>query len=153
MVCLSKGLCAPVGSVLCGDKAFIDKARRNRKMMGGGMRQAGLLAACGIIALNKMVDRLRDDHANAKYMAERLSKMKGVHVLTNNVDVNLVFFRIDRPKWFIAQLPSKMLDNGIKMRGEEFGLLRFITNNDVSRADVERVCDVFEKLMKESETL
>lgn len=153
MVCLSKGLCAPVGSVLCGDKAFIDKARRNRKMMGGGMRQAGLLAACGIIALNKMVDRLRDDHANAKYMAERLSKMKGVHVMKNNVDVNLVFFKIDRPKWFIASLPSKMLDYGIKMAGEEFGLLRFITNNDVSRTDVERVCDVFEKLMKESEIL
>lgn len=148
MVCLSKGLCAPVGSVLCGSKEFIEKARRNRKLLGGGMRQAGLLAACGIIALNKMVDRLKDDHDNAAYMAQRLNKMKGVKVLMNNVDVNMVFFKLDKPKEFIAALPGKMLDHGIKMAGEEGGLLRFITNNDVSRADVERVCDVFEKLLK-----
>lgn len=153
MVCLSKGLCAPVGSVLCGSADFIEKARRNRKMMGGGMAQAGMLARCGIIALEKMVDRLADDHANAKYMAQRLSKMKGVRVMKDNVDINLVFFKVDRPKSFIASLPSRMLDYGVKMAGEEFGLLRFITNNDVSRADVERVCDIFEKLMKESEDL
>ncbi len=151
MVCLSKGLCAPVGSVLCGSKEFIEKARRNRKILGGGMRQAGLVAACGIIALDKMVDRLKDDHDNAKYMANRLNKMKGVKVLMDNVDVNLVFFRLDRPKEFIHALPGRMLEHGIKMAGEEFGMLRFITNNDVSRPDVERVCDVFEKILKESE--
>jgi len=149
MVCLSKGLCAPVGSVLCGSKEFIEKARRNRQLLGGGMRQAGFVAACGIIALEKMVDRLRDDHANAKYMAERLNKMKGVRVLMDNVDVNMVFFKLDKPKEFIYALPGKMLDHGIKMAGEEGGLLRFITNNDVSRSDVERVCDVFEKILKE----
>ena len=151
MVCLSKGLCAPVGSVLCGSKEFIEKARRNRQLMGGGMRQAGFVAACGIIALEKMVDRLRDDHANAKYMAQRLNKMKGVSVLMDNVDVNMVFFKLNKPKEFIYSLPGKMLDYGIKMAGEEGGLLRFITNNDVSRADVVRVCDVFEKILLEDE--
>ncbi len=151
MVCLSKGLCAPVGSVLCGSKEFIDKARRNRKLMGGGMRQAGFVAACGIIALEKMVDRLKDDHDNAKYMAQRLNKMKGVKVLMNNVDVNMVFFKLDKPKEFIYALPGKMLEHGIKMAGEEGGLLRFITNNDVSRADIERVCYVFEKVLREDE--
>ena len=94
MVCLSKGLCAPVGSVLCGSKEFIEKARRNRQLLGGGMRQAGFVAACGIIALEKMVDRLRDDHENAKYMAHRLNKIKGVNVLMDNVDVNMVFFKL-----------------------------------------------------------
>ncbi len=149
MVCLSKGLCAPVGSVLCGSKEFIEKARRNRQLLGGGMRQAGFVAACGIIALEKMVDRLKDDHDNAKYMAQRLNKMKGVKVLMDNVDVNMVFFKLDKPKEFIYGLPGKMLEYGIKMVGEEGGLLRFITNNDVSRADVIRVCDVFEKILKE----
>lgn len=149
MVCLSKGLCAPVGSVLCGSKEFIEKARRNRQLLGGGMRQAGFVAACGIIALEKMVDRLKDDHDNAKYMAQRLNKMKGVKVLMDNVDVNMVFFKLDKPKEFIYGLPGKMLEYGIKMAGEEGGLLRFITNNDVSRADVIRVCDVFEKILKE----
>ncbi|MBE6866415.1 MAG: low-specificity L-threonine aldolase [Oscillospiraceae bacterium] len=149
MVCLSKGLCAPVGSVLCGSKEFIEKARRNRQLLGGGMRQAGFVAACGIIALEKMVDRLRDDHENAKYMAHRLNKIKGVNVLMDNVDVNMVFFKLDKPKEFIHALPGKMLEHGIKMAGEEGGLLRFITNNDVSRADVIRVCDVFETILKE----
>ena len=149
MVCLSKGLCAPVGSVLCGSKEFIEKARRNRQLLGGGMRQAGFVAACGIIALEKMVDRLRDDHENAKYMAHRLNKIKGVNVLMDNVDVNMVFFKLDKPKEFIHALPGKMLEHGIKMAGEEGGLLRFITNNDVSRSDVIRVCDVFETILKE----
>lgn len=149
MVCLSKGLCAPVGSVLCGSREMIEKARKNRQLMGGGMRQAGLLAACGIIALDRMVDRLKDDHENAKYMASRLNKMKGVKVLMGNVDINMVFFKVDRPREFISALPGRMLEKGIKMSGEEGGLLRFVTNNDVSRADVERVCDVFEAIMKE----
>ena len=149
MVCLSKGLCAPVGSVLCGSKEFIEKARRNRQLLGGGMRQAGFVAACGIIALEKMVDRLRDDHDIAKYMAQRLNKIKGVNVLMDNVDVNMVFFKLDKPKEFIHALPGKMLEHGIKMAGEEGGLLRFITNNDVSRSDVIRVCDIFESILKE----
>ncbi len=151
MVCLSKGLCAPVGSVLCGSREFIRKARKNRQMLGGGMRQAGFVAACGIIALDKMVDRLADDHENAKYMAKKLSAIKGIQVLKNNVDVNLVYFRVKRSKEFIAALPSMMLDHGIKMTGEEFGLFRFITNNDVTRRDIDKVCEVMKQLMTESE--
>ncbi|MBQ3009509.1 MAG: hypothetical protein IJD80_07985, partial [Oscillospiraceae bacterium] len=90
-------------------------------------------------------------HDNAKYMAQRLNKMKGVKVLMNNVDVNMVFFRLDKPRDFIYALPGKMLEHGIKMAGEEGGLLRFITNNDVSRADIEYVCMVLEKILKEDE--
>ncbi|MEG2192315.1 MAG: low-specificity L-threonine aldolase [Oscillospiraceae bacterium] len=149
MVCLSKGLCAPVGSVLCGSEEFIAKARKNRQLLGGGMRQAGLLAACGIIAIDKMVDRLKDDHDNAKYMAKRLDAMKGVSVLMDNADINMVFFKVDKPREFVSNLPAKMLENGIKMSGLEGGLLRFITNNDVSREDIEKVLSVFERLLKE----
>ncbi len=149
MVCLSKGLCAPVGSVLCGDKEFIEKARKKRQVLGGNMAQAGLIAACGIIGIEKMVKRLQIDHDNAKYLAKRLAKMKDVTVLSSNVDVNLVFFKINKSKEFIASLPSKMLEKGIKIAGEEFGYLRFITNNDVSSNEVVFVADTLEKILKE----
>ncbi len=148
MVCLSKGLCAPVGSVLCGSEEFIEQARKNRQLLGGAMRQAGLLAACGIIAIEKMVNRLQVDHDNAKYLANRLEKMKDVTVLSENVDVNLVFFKIKRPKSFINKLPSIMLEKGIKIVGEEGGYLRFITNNDVTKSDVVFVADTLEEILK-----
>jgi threonine aldolase len=90
--CLSKGLCAPVGSVLCGSSDFIYQARRIRKALGGGMRQAGILAAAGIVALNEMVERLGDDHAHARMLAEGLSRLPGLCVETDMVCTNMVFF-------------------------------------------------------------
>lgn len=90
--CLSKGLCAPVGSVLCGPAGFIHEARRVRKLLGGGMRQAGILAAAGIVALNEMIDRLADDHAHARQLAEGLAHLPGVSVAVDMVRTNMVFF-------------------------------------------------------------
>ena len=90
--CLSKGLCAPVGSVLCGPAGFIHRARRARKMLGGGMRQAGVLAAAGIVVLNEMVERLCDDHAHARLLAEGLNELPGVRVNVDMVRTNMVFF-------------------------------------------------------------
>ncbi len=90
--CLSKGLCAPVGSVLCGSADFIYKARRARKILGGGMRQAGILAAAGIVALNEMIERLADDHAHARLLAEGLARLPGVRVAVDMVRTNMVFF-------------------------------------------------------------
>lgn len=90
--CLSKGLCAPVGSVLCGSADFIYKARRARKILGGGMRQAGILAAAGIVALNEMIERLADDHAHARLLAEGLARIPGVRVNPEMVRTNMVFF-------------------------------------------------------------
>ena len=90
--CLNKGLCAPVGSVLCGPADFIHRARRARKALGGGMRQAGVLAAAGIVALNEMVERLSDDHAHARLLAEGLSRLPGVRVDAEMVRTNMVFF-------------------------------------------------------------
>src|SRR5690606_25605101 len=93
--CLSKGLCAPVGSVLCGSADFIHRARRARKALGGGMRQAGVLAAAGIVALNEMVERLADDHAHAVMLAEGLARIPGVKVAVDRVRTNMVFFGLD----------------------------------------------------------
>ena len=90
--CLSKGLCAPVGSVLCGSAEFIHRARRARKILGGGMRQAGVLAAAGIVALNEMIERLADDHAHARLLAEGLARIPGVRVDPEMVHTNMVFF-------------------------------------------------------------
>lgn len=90
--CLSKGLCAPVGSVLCGSADFIHRARRARKSLGGGMRQAGVLAAAGLVALNEMIDRLADDHAHARRLAEGLARLPGVCVNVDMVRTNMVFF-------------------------------------------------------------
>ncbi len=92
--CLSKGLCAPVGSVICGSAEFIYRARRTRKALGGGMRQAGILAAAGILALNEMVDRLAEDHANARVLAEGLAQIPGVTLDIDMVRTNMVFFNL-----------------------------------------------------------
>lgn len=92
--CLSKGLCAPVGSVVCGSAEFIDRARRMRKSVGGGMRQAGILAAAGIVALNEMIDRLADDHQHACDLAQRLSRVPGIIVQPDMVRTNMVFFEL-----------------------------------------------------------
>jgi threonine aldolase len=93
--CLSKGLSAPVGSLLCGSSDFISEARRHRKMVGGGMRQAGILAAAGIVALDTMVDRLADDHANARLLADCLAEIPGVAIEPERCKTNIVFFDLD----------------------------------------------------------
>ena len=90
MFCLSKGLSCPVGSIIVGNKDFIDRARKNRKLLGGGMRQAGIIAAPGIIALENMIDRLKIDHDNAKLLGEKLIKIRGVNVDLKNVQTNMV---------------------------------------------------------------
>ncbi|HWQ78146.1 MAG TPA: low-specificity L-threonine aldolase [Anaerovoracaceae bacterium] len=145
--CLSKGLCAPVGSVLAGDAKTVALARRYRKMLGGGMRQCGFLAAAGIISLTEMTKRLREDHDNAKYMAKRLAALKGVDVDLDSVQINMVFFKVDRPAEILDSLPEKMLEKRIKINGVEYGELRFVTSNDVSRADVDYALDTFAELM------
>ena len=94
--CLSKGLCAPVGSVLCGNAEFIRLARRARKLLGGSMRQAGVLAAAGIVALNSMIERLEDDHANARQLAMGLAGIEGVQLAVDDVSTNMVYFGLDQ---------------------------------------------------------
>ena len=93
--CLSKGLCAPVGSLICGPRDFIREARRIRKMVGGGMRQAGVLAAAGLVALETMVDRLAEDHRRARWLAEGLAEIPGIRIEAHRVQTNIVIFELD----------------------------------------------------------
>lgn len=137
MFCLSKGLCAPVGSILAGSKEFIDIARKNRKLMGGGLRQSGILAAAGIIALEKMAARLHVDHENAEYMARKLSEIKGINVDFSRRDINMVFFTIDEGLVEDKVLVDSFLDAGIKINGIEDGEYRFVTNNGVTKEDID----------------
>jgi threonine aldolase len=140
-VCLSKGLGAPVGSVLCGPRDLIDRARRWRKMLGGGMRQAGILAAAGLVALDRHVGRLADDHANAKRLAHGLARIDAVTVDPEAVDTNMVFIEVDRPH--AHDLNSYLKQRGILVDGD--GAYRLVTHLDVDSADVDRAVDAIQR--------
>lgn len=133
MFCLSKGLCAPVGSVICGTQEFIERARRMRKIVGGGMRQVGMLAAAGIIALEKMTLRLSVDHKNAKYLAAELNKLPGITADISKVKINIVFWECAIPGFCSRDLVRYLLERGIKINGSDSTEYRYVTNNDVTR--------------------
>ena len=146
MFCLSKGLCAPIGSMLCGSKEFIEKARHNRKMLGGGMRQAGVLAICGIIGLEQMTGRLKDDHDNAKYMATSLEQIFGsyIEIEPAKVHINMVFFKITKAGFDHESFVEHLHEHGIIINGRNLdsNQYRFMTHNDVRKEDVDYVLDV-----------
>lgn len=148
MFCLSKGLAAPVGSILAGSSAFIEKARKGRKLMGGGMRQAGVLAAAGIVALEKMVDRLEEDHENARFLAEMLSEIPGLHIMEDQLDINMVFFKLEYPD--PALVVSEMEKAGIKINPPEGDLYRLVTNKDVTKADIQKIAETFKRIVSDN---
>lgn len=148
MCCMSKGLCAPVGSVVAGSGEFIRRARKIRKALGGGMRQAGFIAEAGKLALTDMTIRLREDHDNARYLAEKLQKLRGINLDLASVKINMVYFRVDWVREFIDELPAKMLENQIKILPPYCGEFRFVTNNDITREDCDTVINVLTELMK-----
>ncbi|GHD56268.1 threonine aldolase family protein [Jeongeupia chitinilytica] len=143
MFCLSKGLAAPVGSILAGPSGFIERARKKRKLMGGGLRQAGVLAAPGLIALDEMSARLGDDHVNAKRLAELLERLPGVVVHRDQLDINMVFFELLDIHQNPDDLVAKLLAQGIKANPPEAGLWRFVTHWQVGAAEVERIASAF----------
>lgn len=143
MFCLSKGLGAPIGSMLVGKREFIAKARKGRKIMGGAMRQAGIIAAAGVFALERMIDRLQIDHDNAKYLAEGLSKLPNIEVFFDRLDINMVFFRITG-KASSKFIVETLHDKGIKINPPEAGEWRFVTNLNVTREDLDIVLEEFE---------
>ena len=148
MFCLSKGLCAPVGSMLVGSRVFIERARKNRKLMGGGLRQAGFLAAAGIVALDEMVDRLSLDHELAKYMAEKLSEIDAITVMEDRLDINMVFCKI-KMKQTEASFVEKLNQEGIKINGSEDGEYRFVTNYWTPIEAVDKLCKVIKDILGE----
>lgn len=147
MFCLSKGLCAPVGSILAGSKSFIAKAKKNRKLLGGGMRQVGILAAAGIIALQDMTKRLHVDHENARYLAAKLAELPGVKVDIEGVHINMVFFEIENLKLSDTEFIDRLFAKGIKANGAYKGVLRFVTNHDVTREDIDYTIHCIKELL------
>ncbi|MFH2219442.1 MAG: low-specificity L-threonine aldolase [Pseudomonadota bacterium] len=145
-ICLSKGLAAPVGSVVCGSADFIAEARRARKVLGGGMRQAGVLAAAGIVALKEMVDRLADDHANAKQLAEGLAGMEGLSIDPDAVHSNIVFFETAGDGMTAKTLSEKLHSKGVWILPASKTRLRAVTNYHVTSGDIGHVLSVFRKI-------
>ena len=147
--CLSKGLAAPVGSVVCGSRDFIFKARRARKVLGGGMRQAGVLAAAGIVALNEMVDRLADDHANARKLADGLAEMPGLSIDPSLIKTDIVYFEVKRDDMTVAELVKRLNDQGIRMLPVGPGRIRAVTHYHITPDDIDYALGVFSKVMCE----
>lgn len=148
-ICLSKGLGAPVGSVLCGSSELITKARRWRKVLGGGMRQAGFIAAAGIYALQNNVKRLHEDHENAAYMASELAKIPEITVITNSVNTNM--FYIERPKNYDSLHQHLMQKNVILSNSTYFGkTLRFVMHLDITRSDIDHTLSLMKEFYNNS---
>ncbi len=144
--CLSKGLAAPVGSLVCGSEAFIAKARRIRKVLGGGMRQAGIIAAAGIVALEQMVERLSEDHDNARHLAEGLADLEGLSLGDlEQVKTNIVYMdlTLDLPSYEAAQ---KLEKAGVRVNPVGPHRLRAVTHHGITAEDVDTAVAVFRKI-------
>lgn len=147
--CLSKGLCAPVGSVLCGSREFIARARRIRKQLGGGMRQAGILAAAGIVALEKMVERLAEDHRRARRLAEGLSSVKGLVVENPQPATNMVYVRLgDMVQQDAPQVAEELEKLGIKSHWVDARRFRLVTHYWVNDEDISRTIHAFAQVLR-----
>ncbi len=134
--CLSKGLGAPIGSILVGDGVFIERARRIRKMLGGGMRQAGIIAAAGIYGLEHMVDRLEEDHATARRLAEGLAGLPGIEVDPTAVETNIVLFRVVDERFNSASFIDVLWERGVRMGEFGHGRIRAVTHLGIRPEDV-----------------
>ncbi|MAG15314.1 MAG: low-specificity L-threonine aldolase [Dehalococcoidales bacterium] len=146
--CVSKGLSAPVGSLICGTQEFVRRARKWRKMLGGGMRQVGVIAAAGIVAVQKMVDRLAEDHTNARKLAEGLAGIPGISLRPDKVPTNIVNFEspaaISGPEFI-----QRMHAQGVKVTNRGGRKVRAVTNRMVSATDIDEVLARIGRLVKE----
>lgn len=148
MFCLSKGLAAPVGSMLTGSRDFIARARKNRKLLGGGMRQAGILAAAGLVALHTMIDRLAEDHANARRLARGLQEIAGLEVDLETVQTNMVMFDILDPRWDGRSLAQALTRAGVICNENGPRRIRLVTHKDVAAEDIPEALDRIEQVLK-----
>jgi threonine aldolase len=146
--CLSKGLCAPVGSVLCGSKDFIAEAVRIRKQLGGGMRQAGILAAAGIIALEEMVDRLAEDHVHARELGEGLAQVEGIRLDKGSPNTNMVYIELDPAKGIAAEDCAQALkEKGILVGVTGPRHFRLVCHYWIKDEDIPRIVKGFEEVL------
>lgn len=146
--CLSKGLSAPVGSVVCGSSEFIAEARRARKVLGGGMRQAGVIAAAGITALEEMVDRLAEDHENARRLAEGISRISGLSIELAKVQTNIIYFELDEGRMTPKELVTELNKKEIKLLAVENRRLRAVTHYGISAEDIDLTVKILSEVMK-----
>jgi threonine aldolase len=146
--CLSKALCAPVGSVLCGSQDFISKARRARKILGGGMRQAGVIAAAGIVALDSMVDRLKDDHDKARELATGLDEIDGISVEKNPPPTNMVFVRLSGESGVrVNEFVARLRDYGVLVGVVGMDRMRLVTHYYITDEDIKGAIGAFESAL------
>lgn len=144
---LSKGLGCPVGAVLAGDAETMERARRYKHMFGGAMRQAGIIAAAGVYALEHNVDRLAEDHANARLLAAGLKEIPGISINPDEVETNIVFFDVSETGRTAAEINEALQARGVRMGAMGEHLFRAVTHLDVSRSDIERAVEVMEEVI------
>jgi threonine aldolase len=145
--CFSKGLGAPVGSILCGDSETISKAHKYRKIIGGGMRQAGIIAAAALYALENNVERLKEDHKKAKFFAEEISKLSEVDIDLSTVQTNIIIFRIKRSENGVDLFKSDLKDKGVLISDGSYGSLRAVFHLDISNEQAGEAVKVFKQLL------
>src|SRR5215475_2071006 len=150
MFCLSKGLGAPVGSMIVGSKEFIERARVYRKMFGGGMRQVGVVAAAGLIALEKSPARLHEDHANANLLAEGIAQISGLQIDPKKVRTNIVIFDCEQTGRTAVQLCGELERQGVWAQDTALHSVRFVTHCDVDRAGCERALTMLKETVGKS---
>jgi len=151
MFCLSKGLGAPVGSMLAGSRDFIEKAHIHRKMLGGGMRQAGVLAAAGLVALEESPKILHRDHENAKYLAEALAKISGIQIDPNKVVTNIVIFDVRGTGKTGAEISAELGKRNVLAGATDKFLVRMVTHYDVDRAKIDRAIAALNEICRTAE--
>ena len=147
-VCLSKGLGCPVGSLVLGSKDFIKRVHRFRKMVGGGMRQSGFLAAAGIYALDHHIDRLEEDHRKAKKLAQGLAKIKNVLINPEEVETNILFFDVSPSERTAQEVAAATVEKGVLVHPTAKTRIRCVTHLDVSFEEIDQALEVIEGVMK-----
>jgi len=147
--CLSKGLSAPIGSMVVGDKDFIQKVYRIRKMLGGGMRQAGVIAAPALLSLKKMSKRLDEDHENAQLLAEGLNKIEGIECDVSAVDTNIVFFKVEESILTWQAFIEKTYNKGVNIAELGHGRIRAVTHSGVNKDEIYKALDIIQEVMVE----
>jgi threonine aldolase len=146
--CLSKGLSAPVGSMVCGSSDLVAQARRQRKMLGGGMRQAGVLAAAGIVALDTMVERLAEDHARARRLAQELATLPGIELDPARVQTNIVIFELASDAPSPSELVAALADRGVKLSAIGGRQLRAVTHRGIGSDDIEYALSATQQVLE-----
>jgi len=149
-LCFSKGLGAPVGAALAGNKEFIKEARRYQQIFGGAMRQAGIIAAGALYALRNHVSRLAEDHANAKLLAERLAQEKGIDIDPSEVETNIVYFRVEGTGMTARRFTEELKKRGVRMGAYKDERIRAVTHLGVTRDDIIRAVEIIHKMLTDN---